>query len=497
MKYCNLWLLPTALIFTFLISGCSNKIRQLSKTDVNQIFFVYDTTALRIPGNTFKVGIGAETRVKDSHNREHDTVLYTTGFKGGSLPWSNFNVKTFGCSFSNGKVTIPDQDWTDKGNIAIDVEIKEKPDKRVYTSIAKNYITGVKLIAQSAFHKAPGNEIKLGVVKTYDNYATEILKKKKDVDNYFSHCQVLVSGGQYKNGSFLISEDLNQIENHRVGVVARPVADPAFADTFNVLLDYVDNYEYNVYASSGTTGPSGRDGAYGISADCRKCNGGDGQNGESGYNGVPGEYGHNLQVNLDAYFDSLLATTLCYVNVYDEYTQQQKVYLVNPKGGTLNIATHGGDGGHGGRGGDGGRGGNGVDGKTYTKERIREEVVTDSTGRHTVKIVEHYTVTEPGGNGGYGGHGGYGGNGGFGGDGGNIMVYYTEVSRPFLSCLHLRSIGGSGGMGGFGGNGGLHGSGGSGNPSGADGKSGESGPSGVSGQSGNNGNIAFEKKRRN
>jgi hypothetical protein len=492
MKCCNLWLLSTALISALFVSGCSNRIRQLNETSVSRIFLVYDTTALRIPGNTFKIGIGVEAKVKDSHNHEHDTVLFTSGLKNGSLPWSNFNVHTFGCTFSNGKIAIPDQDWPDKGNIALDIEVKDKPDKRIYATIAKNYLTDVRIIAQNAFRKAPGNEIRLGIVKTYDNKATEILKKRKEVEQYFAQCQVLVSGGQYKDGSFLISEDPNQIENHQAGVIARPLAFPAFADTFKVFLDYVDNYEFNVYARNGMNGRPGMNGHAGTSANCSSCNGKDGQNGESGYNGEPGEYGHNLEVNIEAYFDTLLATTLCYVNIYDQYTQQQKAYLVNPKGGTLNITTHGGNGGNGGHGGDGGRGGNGADGKTYTKERIREEVVTDSTGRHTVKITEHYKVTEPGGNGGHGGYGGYGGHGGFGGNGGDIFVYYTETARPFLSCLHLRSSGSLGGASGFGGNGGPGGSGGSGNPSGTNG---ESGPSGISGEPGHDGNVAFMKKQ--
>ena len=89
-------------------------------------------TVLNIPGNSFKIGIGVNAMVKGSFDRQKDTLLFTRGFRDGSLSWSNFNIKTFGCSYSNGKIKIYDQEWPEKGNIAIDAEVISQPENTFF-----------------------------------------------------------------------------------------------------------------------------------------------------------------------------------------------------------------------------------------------------------------------------------------------------------------------------------------------------------------------------
>jgi hypothetical protein len=404
-------------------------------------------------------------------------------------------MKTFGCDYSNGKIKLPDQNWPEKGNIAIDIEVASQPQIRQYITIPKNYITRIKLFARNTFHKAPGNSIKLGINKIFDNSFTEILNKRRQVDKFLTGCKIYVTGGDYKNGTFKITDDIFKIEYHEAGIIAEPIFDPSLADTFNFKLDYIDNYNASIIAGSGYGGYSGMSGSSGANGGCSGCNGSDGQNGSDGSNGSSGENGHDVSVDFDAYYDTILNTDLCLVHIEDLADKRTWNYLVNPKGGTLKLTSSGGNGGDGGAGGSGGSGGDGGAGSTHTYERTKNVTVTDSTGTHTVQETETYTETDPGGHGGNGGYGGSGGSGGYGGDGGKIYVYYTEASMPFLSILTVNSLGGSGGFSGSGGYGGSGGSGGNGNPSGSGGFSGSSGSSGFSGSSGRNGEVIFTKKQ--
>lgn len=481
-------------LLTFISCGYFNKIRSLKNVTVKEIYVLYDTSVLRIPGNIFNIGIGVIARQKDTLTKHNDTLLFTKGYLNGTLKWSNFIIRPFDCKYSNGKIKIPDQDWPEKGNVALDVEVKTQPQKRQYLTIPRNYIKDIKLISQNVFHKAPGNNIKLGIIKTFDNSSLEILKKKSEVDKFLSKCNIYVTGGEYKNGYFRISEDIFSIDFHQVGLIAEPVSEPSLADTFSVQLDYIANYVENIYATSGNSGSMGMSGSSGVSAGCYGCNGSDGQSGEQGSDGENGEPGHDVSVDFDAYFDTILKTDLCIVNIEDLTDKKIKYYLVNPKGGSLNLSSNGGRGGSGGDGGYGGNGGSGGAGETHTYERRKSITVTDSTGSHTVEEVETYTVTDPGGSGGNGGNGGNGGVGGIGGDGGNIYVYYTEASLPYLNCLIVKSFGGSGGFSGSGGFAGSGGSGGTGNPPGSGGYSGSTGSSGWSAAPGRDGKVLFIKK---
>jgi hypothetical protein len=487
---------PILLLFLLLIavcnSSCFKSIMRLKHVGVNQIYVVYDTSALRIPGNSFRIGIGVVAQNKDSLAGT-DTMLFTNGLLNGSLLWSNFNIKVFGATYSRGKIYIPEQNWPDRGNIGIDVEVKKEPQKRAYISVPKNYITGTRLFAQNQFHKAPGNSIKLGVVNTYDNAATLVLTKRNEVDKFMANFNLNEISGRYSNGYFNITDDIFAISRHEAGLMMQSAYDPLITDSLVYQLDYIDDYKAVYYGLSGYTGRDGSNGYDGTSGS-EGCDGYNGQPGELGYDGEDGNLGHDIAVDFEAYYDSILNTDLCMVTVDDLNTESRSYYLVNPKGGSVSIVSYGGDGGKGGDGGRGGNGGNGGHGEVHVIERKKTITETDSTGTHTYEEVERIEVTGPGGNGGSGGNGGPGGYGGNGGDGGNIYVYYSDASYPYLNCLIVRSIGGMGGNGGSGGLAGCGGAAGSGSPSGGSGSSGWNGTSGWNGKPGFGGKILFTPK---
>ena len=489
-------LISISLLLLFL-SSCAyfKSIHNLKNVVVKDVFMVYDTSVLRVPGNRFGIGIGVLAKLKDSVTYPNDTLLFTKGFKGGSLNWSNFTVKTFGCNYANGKIQIPANVWPEKGNIAIDVEAKTQTDKRYYLSIPRNYLIQTKLFAQNVFKKAPSNVVRLGVIKKYDNNKIEILSKKRDVANYLSLCKIYVTGGVYDNSYFTITDDFYNIEYNEAGIIAEPIIAPTLVDTFRIQLDYIDDYQASFYASSSFQAPSGENGASGTNAQCYSCRGADGFDAGSGYNGHAGEDGHDVAVDVTTVFDSILKTNLCIFTVEDLITGERKHFKVNPNGGSLSVHTSGGQGGDGGDGGNGGNGGDGGDGETYVVEKKKSVSVTDSTGTHLVEIIEHVQVTNEGGHGGRGGCGGNGGFGGNGGRGGNIYVYYSEASFPYLHCIDVQTIGGNAGHAGLGGYAGRGGAGGKGDPSGKDGLSGFNGNDGRSGLSGNRGEIILEMKK--
>lgn len=164
--------------------------------------------------------------------------------------------------------------------------------------------------------------------------------------------------------------------------------------------------------SSGMNGNDGMDGAIGSSGSMDPNNpspGGNGGNGTDGSNGQDGGPGGNappLQVKV-----VFRAGThpLLQVGVYA--AGHQKLYLVDPQGGSLMVKADGGPGGQGGRGGRGGRGGSG--------------------GMGT-----------PSGSSGSNGSDGRSGFDGSPGKGGSITVTYDPQVKPYLALIRLSNQGG-------------------------------------------------------
>jgi hypothetical protein len=479
----NFTLLFTSLVL-FSSCGYFNKIRSLKNIAVRDISVFYDSTVLRIPGNSFKIGLRVISEKNDT--------LYTRGFMDGTLRWNNFNIRTFNCKYTNGSIYIPDVKWALKGSVGIDIEIKTDTKKRIYYTLNKNHLTSFKIIPDGNYLKAPGSSVKLAIAKTYNNSIFEIVRNRKEVNNFFQNCFLYINGCEYKNGYLKINDDIYQIYNHRTGFIAISDQNAFLGDTFEFNLDYIKKYNYYSEAKNGVYGFSAYDGSNGYSGNIGE-NGGNGSEGGHGGNGSDGYRGHDLTVNFDEFYDTIINTDLCIAEVIDEVEHTTKSYLINPKGGSIIITSRGGSGGNGGHGGNGGKGGNGGAGVVFTKTITKTITVTDSTGSHKKNVEEIVKIQKSGGSGGNGGNGGDGGDAGYGGDGGDIYIYYTDSSAKYLDCINAKSIGGSGGLAGFGGSSGLGGSGGSGNPSGSNGRSGSSGTSGTLGFSGNSGKVYFYK----
>lgn len=160
---------------------------------------------------------------------------------------------------------------------------------------------------------------------------------------------------------------------------------------------------------SGMNGSDGRDGTGGTSGSMDPNNpspGGNGSDGTNGDNGKDGDPGGSappvdVRITLEPGMHPLLQVSV-------SAPGHRRLYLVDPRGGSLTVKADGGPGGSGGRGGRGGRGGSGG-------------------------------IGSPNGHDGSNGLDGRSGWDGPRGKGGLITVTYDPQVRPFLSALHLSS----------------------------------------------------------
>ena len=463
MKTISLLLLS---LFIFINLNAKEKnIKRIKQKQISSLELCYDSDILRIPDHTLKIGITAY--LNDGRK------ISTKGLLDGSLTWRNFRLEVDGGRFFNGKIKIKDDRAYRKGdNILVKIYDRHTDSLLCIQSIPYNFETDIEVIAKGNYRKAPGNKIDIGIRTYYDNLMHTDLwprNNNKLEDDFL----VTVNGGYIQRGNFIIYDDPFKIDNHTVSFQACLTTNASINNTFELVMDYRDNYKRTISSFSGSSGFFGSDGS----------SGGTGQNGGHGGHGRRGEDGDrgpDLNLFADVYFDTIINEELMYVRVENMRTNQVHNYLINTDGGDLTIASRGGDGGSGGNGGRGGNGGNGRDGEY----RYYQEKINDST---------YVTKKEqlPGGNGGHGGCGGDGGDGGYGGDGGDLYIHYTSYAKPYLYLINARSIPGSGGSAGWGGSGGSGGTGGSGNPSGCSGSSGSSGHSGISGNDGFSGYIEY------
>jgi hypothetical protein len=184
-------------------------------------------------------------------------------------------------------------------------------------------------------------------------------------------------------------------------------------------LDVPVRYDYqfsaHFYGSSGSSGFDGSSGSNGTDGMTGSIdpehpsaggNGSDGGNGTDGDNGKLGGDGPPVQVRVALRAGS---HPLLQVRVFAE--GKEKLFLVDPQGGSLMVSSEGGSGGSGGKGGHGGRGGSGGAGI-------------------------------PSGQSGSNGLDGHDGMSGSAGNGGRITVAYDPQAKPFLSAIHLSNEGG-------------------------------------------------------
>jgi len=194
---------------------------------------------------------------------------------------------------------------------------------------------------------------------------------------------------------------------------------PSHPDLPAAELDIPLRYDYkftsNFSGSSGSSGFNGSDGLDGMSGSMGSIdpdnpspggNGTNGSNGSDGQDGGPGGDAPPVQVQV-----TLRSGSHPLLQVSVSAAGHQKLYLVDPQGGSLTIRADGGSGGSGGKGGRGGRGGSGG-------------------------------IGTPNGSSGSDGSDGRNGWDGPSGKGGSITVTYDPQAKPFLATIHLSNQGG-------------------------------------------------------
>jgi len=202
-----------------------------------------------------------------------------------------------------------------------------------------------------------------------------------------------------------------RISDGKVGHVTVTVpSHPDMRADLDIPFRYDIAFVSNFSGSPGMSGMNGTDGTNGFSGSPGSTDpnnpspGGDGTNGTDGSNGQDGSPGGNappvqVQVALQAGSHPLLQVSVSAAG-------HKRLYLVDPRGGSLTVRADGGQGGSGGRGGRGGRGGSGG-------------------------------IGTPNGNSGRDGADGRNGWDGPQGKGGLITVTYDPQVKPYVTTIHL------------------------------------------------------------
>ena len=194
---------------------------------------------------------------------------------------------------------------------------------------------------------------------------------------------------------------------------------PSHPDIRAAELDIPVRYNYaftsNFSGSSGSSGMNGSDGMAGSSGSMGSTdpnnpspggNGGNGTVGSNGQDGGPGGDAPPVQIRV-----ALRSGSHPLLQVGVSAAGHNRLYLVDPQGGSLTVKADGGPGGSGGRGGRGGQGGSGG-------------------------------IGTPNGSSGMSGSDGRNGFDGSPGRGGSITVTYDPQAKPFLAAIRLSNQGG-------------------------------------------------------
>jgi hypothetical protein len=257
---------------------------------------------------------------------------------------------------------------------------------------------------------APGEKLPLVAVFTGPGgeiLTTEGAGKGKVLWKDITVAASVVAANQ--KGTLSLPADL-RVSDGKVGHVLLTV--PSHPD-LHAELDIPVRYDYsfsaNFAGSSGSNGHDGSNGSDGLSGSMGSIdpispspggNGTDGSNGSDGGGGEPGGNGPDVQVLV-----ALKSGNHPLLQVRVSAGRDERLYLVDPEGGSLTVTSEGGPGGSGGKGGQGGRGGSG------------------GTGMPN-------------------GNSGHDGMSGSSGSGGAIAVTYDPKVQPFLRAIQLSNPGG-------------------------------------------------------
>jgi len=218
-----------------------------------------------------------------------------------------------------------------------------------------------------------------------------------------------------KKGVLTLPRDPRISEGKIPHVTVTVPSHPDLKADLDIPVRYDYNYTSKFSGGAGSMGFNGHDGLDGISGSMGSMDpnnpqpGGDGTNGTDGTNGDDGGAagdGPPVQVRV-----ALKPGSHPLLQMSVSAAGHERLYLVDPQGGSLTVESSGGPGGQGGKGGRGGRGGSGG-------------------------------IGSPNGRDGLNGSDGRSGFDGQPGRGGSITVTYDHQAKPFLSALRLSNRGG-------------------------------------------------------
>ena len=292
--------------------------------------------------------------------------------------------------------------------------VKVKLRMRVY--LAKTPIASIEASLPKGPGIAPGEKSPLVVVVTEPNgniLQTEGAGHGKVLWKDLQVTASVVIANQ--KGIVSLPHDPRKSEGKLAHVSITVPSHPDLRAELDIPLRYDYPFVSNFSGSSGSSGMNGSDGMDGASGSMGSIDlnnpspGGNGGNGTDGSNGGDGEHGGDappVQIRL-----TLRSGSHPLLQMSVSAAGHNRLYLVDPQGGSLTVNADGGPGGSGGRGGRGGRGGSG--------------------GMGT-----------PSGSSGSNGSDGRNGFDGPPGKGGSITVTYDPQAKPYLSALHLSNKGG-------------------------------------------------------
>jgi hypothetical protein len=289
--------------------------------------------------------------------------------------------------------------------------MKVKLGMRVY--LAKTPVSSMQASLPRGPAIAPGEKSPLMVTFSQPDgkvLLTEGQGKGKVLWNDLTVTPTLVTADQ--KGNVTLPRDPRVSDGKIAHVTITVPSHPDLRAELDIPITYDYTFSATFSGSAGSSGMNGLDGMDGTSGSMGSMdpnnpspggNGGNGTDGSNGEDGGPGGNAPPVQVRI-----AFRSGTHPLLQVSVSAAGKQKLYLVDPTGGSLTVKADGGPGGSGGKGGRGGRGGSG--------------------GMGT-----------PNGSNGSDGSSGRDGSDGPPGRGGSITVTYDPQAKPYLIALHLSS----------------------------------------------------------
>jgi hypothetical protein len=216
-----------------------------------------------------------------------------------------------------------------------------------------------------------------------------------------------------QKGVISLRDDPRYSEGKTGHVTITAPSHPDLKAELDIPFRYDVAFNANFSARPGLDGDNGMDGASGTNGlpgsidpdnPSASGDGGDGSNGSDGKDGERGGDAPNVLVRI-----AVQAGAHPLLQISVSAASAEKLFLIDPQGGSLTVKADGGRGGSGGRGGRGGSGGTGG-------------------------------IGSPNGRDGMSGLDGLNGSDGSSGNGGSIRVAYDPQAKPYLGILHLSNL---------------------------------------------------------